>query len=170
MHSKFALVDGNLALDGSRLPQQTPSPRFETQIVDLPVSSARAARSNRAAAVAPAQALRSCPSAAPAPVPARNVLHTLAAASVLVGMLALLMFALASVLGGEANAYERALAETPLTTVSVSPGDSLWGIAAEHGAEGMTTQETTELIRTWNDLDSATLQPGTELLVPVAAS
>ncbi len=51
------------------------------------------------------------------------------------------------------------------TTVTVSPGDTLWSIAAAHS--GTTDiQETIDRITEANHLGAATLQPGEHLRIP----
>ena len=52
--------------------------------------------------------------------------------------------------------------------VKVSDGDSLWSLAEEHRAEGLTTQETSDLIRSANHLSHAGLKAGSYLKVPVS--
>lgn len=63
-------------------------------------------------------------------------------------------------------ALKDAVSNTPMQIVEVGAGDSLWQIAESHSAHGLSTAETVELIRVWNDLDSAMLVPGMELAVP----
>ena len=46
--------------------------------------------------------------------------------------------------------------------------DSLWSLAEEHRAEGLTTQETSDLIRSANHLSHAGLKAGSYLKVPVS--
>ncbi len=82
------------------------------------------------------------------------------------GVIGMLATALWSVLHAESSAYAQALNQAERITISVAPGDSLWSIASEHGVDTLTTRQTTDLIRSWNDLDSSLLQPGMELLVP----
>ena len=54
--------------------------------------------------------------------------------------------------------------------VVVRNGDSLWDIATEHAVNGLSTDETVEVIRMWNSLPNATLYSGMELVVPALAS
>ena len=49
--------------------------------------------------------------------------------------------------------------------VSVEPGSSLWSLAERHPIAGLTTDETVRVIRDWNRLASAELQPGQVLVV-----
>lgn len=51
------------------------------------------------------------------------------------------------------------------TTVSVSPGDTLWSIAAAHAGNG-DIQEAIDRITAVNHLHGATLQPGQHLRIP----
>lgn len=52
------------------------------------------------------------------------------------------------------------------TMISVREGDSLWSIASECNVPGLTTQEISDAIVSFNHLDSKTLTPGQELTVP----
>lgn len=175
MNSNFALIDGNLALSGSFVADASTQNQYQTEIFDLPVRPVRTAkapstRSLNAQTVCPPVHInvsvmrqRSATSAAPA---IRQILRVAACACILFALVGSVFFAAYTVLSSETSGYEYALENTELTTISVTSGDSLWTLAEEHSVEGMTTQETTELIRMWNDLESSTLQPGTELLVP----
>jgi nucleoid-associated protein YgaU len=51
------------------------------------------------------------------------------------------------------------------TTVTVHPGDTLWGIAAAHTADG-DVQESVDRIAAVNHLHAASLQPGQRLRIP----
>ena len=51
------------------------------------------------------------------------------------------------------------------TTVTVSPGDTLWSIAAAHSGSG-DVQETIDRITAANHLRGAALQPGEHLRIP----
>ena len=61
----------------------------------------------------------------------------------------------------------RAAQSVEMSQVVVTPGDSLWNIAQEHEVEGLTTQQTVDLILSTNALSSSTLGVGQTLLVPV---
>lgn len=52
------------------------------------------------------------------------------------------------------------------STIAVQQGDSLWSIASECKAPGLTTQEISDAIVSFNHLDSTTLVPGQQLVVP----
>lgn len=143
------LTDGNLALSVSQNPSQEPNRRFETKIYVLPVQGVSKAPASRVSAKSQASSLP------------KLVLALIA----VIAMVAALVFVAHAVLAHESSTFEEALATTATQTVEVRPGDSLWALAEAYPVEGMTTQDTAELIRTWNDLESATLQPGMELSV-----
>lgn len=175
MNSNFALIDGNLALSGSFEAEPSSRNQFQTEIYDLPVRPTRPTHvvstgSSATSTVCPPVRLTASSSkhfeAASSASTVQQVLRVVACACILLALFGSLFFAAYSVLSSKTSGYEFALEHTELTSISVKPGDSLWVIAEEHGVEGMTTQETTELIRMWNDLDTSTLQPGMELLVP----
>ena len=46
------------------------------------------------------------------------------------------------------------------------PGDSLWSLAQEHPIDGLSTQETSDMIRSVNHLDRGSLDAGAVLKVP----
>jgi LysM repeat protein len=52
----------------------------------------------------------------------------------------------------------------------VRPGDTLWGIAAEHGPEGQDRRSVIATIERINDLDGGVLQAGQVLVLPVINS
>ena len=60
----------------------------------------------------------------------------------------------------------RALEGVATTTVTVSEGDSLWGIAAERPVDGVETADLVRWIADANALDDASLRPGQSLVVP----
>ena len=173
MNTKRTLTEGNLALSLSQTSRREEAYPYETQIIALPV---RPAQRPRAASPRPVHI-------APAPSPmqserrrarqvsshqpgVRSLVRTVAAACLVLGPIGILPMALWSVLHPESSPYAQALQEAERITISVAPGDSLWSIASEHGVDSLTTRQTTDLIRSWNDLDSSLLQPGMELLVP----
>lgn len=57
----------------------------------------------------------------------------------------------------------------PLTviTVQVKPGDSLWKLAANHNHNRMDLRKYIYLIEKYNNLESANLQPGQQLQIPL---
>ena len=52
------------------------------------------------------------------------------------------------------------------TTVTVRPGDTLWGLAAAHSGPSADVQEIVDRITDVNHLQSGTLQPGEHLRIP----
>lgn len=137
-------VVGNLALDLAAAPR----PAFTV------IDGARTA-------TAPA-----APVATPAPV--ANLAKRVLAACIFGALAIALAVAAWTMTGGRAAACERILAETPTTTISVEPGDSLWSLAADHPVTGLTDREVVEAIRSWNGLERGELHPGMELAVPAA--
>lgn len=73
----------------------------------------------------------------------------------------------AAVSSARSARYDALVASLSSTQVTVCTGDSLWTIATEYQVDGLDTSQTVELIKTWNGLSNATLQPGTKLVVPV---
>ena len=51
-------------------------------------------------------------------------------------------------------------------TIRVQPGDSLWSLAEEYPIEGLSTQETSDMIRSVNHLEHGSLAAGAHLKVP----
>ena len=51
-------------------------------------------------------------------------------------------------------------------TVSVQAGDSVWSLAQDHGVNGLSTQDVSEVISKANDLSGKILQPGQTVKVP----
>lgn len=60
--------------------------------------------------------------------------------------------------------------EVPTMTVRVESGDTLWQLAQRHPVEGLTTEQTVELIVQHNQLDGATVQAGAQIAVPARTS
>ena len=52
------------------------------------------------------------------------------------------------------------------TTVTVQPGDTLWGLAAAHAGPTADVQEIVDRISDSNHLRSGALQPGEQLRIP----
>jgi len=67
-------------------------------------------------------------------------------------------------------AAEPTPAEVPTRSLRVEAGDSLWSIAAAHRVEGLTTEQTVELIRNTNGMTGSMLQTGQLLRVPDPSS
>ena len=72
----------------------------------------------------------------------------------------------ASVFTARHAAYADTVANVTYETVRVQPGDSLWSLAEEHPVEGLSTQETSDMIRSVNHLDHGSLDAGAHLKVP----
>ena len=78
-----------------------------------------------------------------------------------------LFFVLAtSVFSARHAAYADSVANVTYETVRVQPGDSLWSLAQEHPIDGLSTQETSDMIRSVNHLDRGSLDAGAVLKVP----
>ena len=63
-------------------------------------------------------------------------------------------------------AYADSASNVTYETVRVHTGDSLWSLAEEHPVEGLTTQETSDMIRSVNHLERGSLDAGAILKVP----
>ena len=110
----------------------------------------------------PAKPARSqCASVASAPV-------SLKASTVVAVAVALtLFFVLAtSVFSARHAAYAESVSNVTYETVRVQSGDSLWSLAQEHPIEGLSTQETSDMIRSVNHLEHGSLDAGAHLKVP----
>ena len=102
-----------------------------------------------------------CVSVASAPV-------ALKASTVIAVAVALtLFFVLAtSVFSARHAAYAESVSNVTYETVRVQSGDSLWSLAQEHSIEGLSTQETSDMIRSVNHLEHGSLDAGAHLKVP----
>ena len=102
-----------------------------------------------------------CVSVASAPV-------ALKASTVIAVAVALtLFFVLAtSVFSARHAAYAESVSNVTYETVRVQSGDSLWSLAQEHPIEGLSTQETSDMIRSVNHLEHGSLDAGAHLKVP----
>lgn len=96
--------------------------------------------------------------------PKGSRLASAAAAAVIVAVCAILAF---TSLVSRAQAVTDASLTASTQVVSVRAGESLWSLAESHPIDGLTTQETSDIIREWNGLESATLHMGEELVVPL---
>lgn len=67
------------------------------------------------------------------------------------------------------ESHAAAIANASFERIEVHSGDSLWGIAEDHGIDGLTTADVVEAIRQQNDLSSGSLNPGQMLSVPAVA-
>ena len=78
-----------------------------------------------------------------------------------------LFFVLAtSIFSARHAAYAESVSNVTYETVRVQPGDSLWSLAQEHPIEGLSTQETSDMIRNVNHLERGSLDAGAHLKVP----
>ena len=63
-------------------------------------------------------------------------------------------------------AYAESVSNVTYETVRVQSGESLWSLAQEHPIEGLSTQETSDMIRVVNHLEHGSLDAGAHLKVP----
>ena len=63
-------------------------------------------------------------------------------------------------------AYAESVSNVTYETVRVQSGDSLWSLAQEYPIEGLSTQETSDMIRDVNHLEHGSLDAGAHLKVP----
>lgn len=78
-----------------------------------------------------------------------------------------LFFVLAtSIFSARHAAYAESVSNVTYETVRVQSGDSLWSLAQEHPIEGLSTQETSDMIRNVNHLEHGSLDAGVRLKVP----
>lgn len=102
-----------------------------------------------------------CVSVASAPVALK------ASTVVAVAVALTLFFVLAtSVFSARHAAYAESVSNVTYETVRVQSGDSLWSLAQEHPIEGLSTQETSDMIRSVNHLEHGSLDAGAHLKVP----
>lgn len=78
-----------------------------------------------------------------------------------------LFFVLAtSVFSARHAAYAESVSNVTYETIHVQSGDSLWSLAEEYPIEGLSTQETSDMIRNVNHLEHGSLAAGAHLKVP----
>ena len=78
-----------------------------------------------------------------------------------------LFFVLAtSVFNARHAAYAESVSNITYETIRVQSGDSLWSLAEEYPIEGLSTQETSDMIRNVNHLEHGSLAAGAHLKVP----
>lgn len=78
-----------------------------------------------------------------------------------------LFFVLAtSIFSARHAAYAESVSNVTYETVRVQSGDSLWSLAQEHPIEGLSTQETSDMIRSVNHLEHGSLDAGAHLKGP----
>ena len=98
-----------------------------------------------------------------APTPAALKVSTIVAVAVALT----LFFVLAtSVFSARHAAYAESVSNVTYETIRVQPGDSLWSLAEEYPIEGLSTQETSDMIRNVNHLEHGSLAAGAHLKVP----
>ena len=90
-----------------------------------------------------------------------------------IGAIAFVFISLAvsiAIIVGISDSNHAAVAEASnaaqFQTIKVAEGESLWTLAEEHPVKGLSTQETSDLIRSRNHLSRATLSAGSYLKVP----
>ncbi len=78
-----------------------------------------------------------------------------------------LFFVLAtSIFSARHAAYAESASNVTYETVRVQSGDSLWSLAQEHSVDGLSTQATSDIIRSVNHLEHGSLDAGDVLKVP----
>ena len=107
----------------------------------------------------PSRSQRVATASAPAALKASTIV-TLAVALTLFFVLA------TSIFSARHAAYAESVSNVTYETVRVQSGDSLWSLAQEHPIEGLSTQETSEMIRNVNHLEHGSLDAGVHLKVP----
>lgn len=98
-----------------------------------------------------------------APTPVALKVSTIVAVAVALT----LFFVLAtSVFSARHAAYAESVSNVTYETIRVQPGDSLWSLAEEYPIEGLSMQETSDMIRNVNHLEHGSLAAGAYLKVP----
>ncbi len=98
-----------------------------------------------------------------APTPVALKVSTIVAVAVALT----LFFVLAtSVFSARHAAYAESVSNVTYETIRVQHGDSLWSLAEEYPIEGLSTQETSDMIRNVNHLEHGSLAAGAYLKVP----
>lgn len=98
-----------------------------------------------------------------APTPVALKVSTIVAVAVALT----LFFVLAtSVFSARHAAYAESVSNVTYETIRVQPGDSLWSLAEEYPIEGLSTQETSDMIRNVNHLEHGSLAASAYLKVP----
>ena len=107
------------------------------------------------------------------PVRSQSVATTSAPAALKVSTIVALAVALTlffvlatSIFSARHAAYAESVSNVTYKTVRVQSGDSLWSLAQEHPIEGLSTQETSDMIRNVNHLEHGSLAAGAHLKVP----
>lgn len=107
----------------------------------------------------PAHSQRVAKTSAPAALKVSTIV-TLAVALTLFFVLA------TSIFSARHTAYAESVSNVTYETICVQSGDSLWSLAQEHPIEGLSTQETSDVIRNINHLEHGSLDAGAHLKVP----
>ena len=71
-----------------------------------------------------------------------------------------------SIFSARHAAYAESVSNVTYETIRVQSGDSLWSLAQEHPIKGLSTQETSDMIRDVNHLEHGSLDAGAHLKVP----
>lgn len=107
------------------------------------------------------------------PVPSQCVATASAPAALKVSTIVALAVALTlffvlatSIFSARHAAYAESASNVTYETIRVQSGDSLWSLAQEHPIEGLSTQETSDMIRNVNHLEHGSLDAGEHLKVP----
>ncbi len=108
--------------------------------------------------------------------PERQVAHrpetrtsSLARVCALVGVVVMFLIVFVagvSTFSNRADLVSQTASEVAWTETSVREGDSLWTLAESHPIEGLSTQETADIIESHNSFDSVVLIAGDTILVP----
>lgn len=98
-----------------------------------------------------------------APTPVALKVSTIVAVAV---ALALFFVLATSVFSARHAAYAESVSNVTYETIRVQPGDSLWSLAEEYPIEGLSAQETSDMIRNVNHLEHGSLAAGAYLKVP----
>ncbi|MEO2479556.1 LysM peptidoglycan-binding domain-containing protein [Collinsella aerofaciens] len=98
-----------------------------------------------------------------APTPVALKVSTIVAVAV---ALALFFVLATSVFSARHAAYAESVSNVTYETIRVQPGDSLWSLAEEYPIEGLSTHETSDMIRNVNYLEHGSLAAGAYLKVP----
>lgn len=149
MQSSFALIEGNLALAPETAAHAAGAPRYQTDVVEF----RRRPLAERGDG----------PKAAPAIRWASHAVTFIVLAALVVSVLSAAWF----MLDRADRSFDEALSSAPRQSVVVTPGASLWSLAEEYGIDGLSTQQTSDVIRSWNGLSTSALQPGDVLVVPL---
>lgn len=126
-----------------------------------PTAATGAAATLRLVSARPVRTVR--PAAAP-----RGVRLTRRGRAVLLGLCLLLVLGAALALATASAATDRPGAEVPTEVITVATGDTLWAIASERAATGSEIREVMREIERLNALETAALDAGQRLRVPVA--